>query len=64
MWIHERLELVHGEDRLVDYMHRLRSIIRAIPETLRTSNFSSCNSLEQLRLELSNAPRSATEGRQ
>lgn len=60
MWIHERLEHAHGEDKLVDYMHRLRSIIRATPEDRRTLDLGSCNSLDQLRQELSNATRSAT----
>lgn len=27
MWIHQRLENVHGEDHLLDYMHKLRCII-------------------------------------
>ena len=37
-WIYERLEHVHGESPLMDYMHKLRSIIEATPrdrETLR-----------------------------
>lgn len=25
MWLHERLEKVHGEDHLLDYMHKLRA---------------------------------------
>lgn len=29
-WIHERLELAHGESPHLDYMHKLRSIIDAM----------------------------------
>jgi hypothetical protein len=32
MWFHERLEHVHGESHLFDYMHRLRHIIAATPK--------------------------------
>jgi hypothetical protein len=31
IWIHARLEHVHGESHLVDYMHKLRAIIAATP---------------------------------
>jgi hypothetical protein len=31
IWLHERLEHVHGEHHLLDYMHRLRHIIAATP---------------------------------
>jgi hypothetical protein len=27
IWLHHRLEKVHGEDPLVDYMHKLRAVI-------------------------------------
>jgi hypothetical protein len=37
-WIHARLCLVHGEDELVDYMHRLRCIVVATPAGQRTPN--------------------------
>lgn len=39
-WIHYRLERVHGEDPYVDYMHRLRSIIRGIPTDQHTPNIA------------------------
>ncbi len=29
MWLHSRLTAVHGEEETVDYMHKLRAIIRA-----------------------------------
>ena len=31
-WLHERLRYQHGENPNVDYMHRLRSIISAMPD--------------------------------
>ena len=37
-WIHDRLENVHGENRDYDYMHKLRSIIAAMPEGQITPN--------------------------
>jgi hypothetical protein len=37
-WIHARLCLVHGENELVDYMHRLRCIVVATPPGQRTPN--------------------------
>lgn len=52
MWIHERLEHVHGENSLYDYMHKLRAIIKATPKDRITPNVASCNSLEELREEL------------
>ena len=30
MWIHDRMEHVHGESELVDYMHRFRAIIASM----------------------------------
>lgn len=38
MWIHERLTHVHGERELVDYMHKLRAVISAIPKSQETPN--------------------------
>ena len=40
-WIHERLEFVHGEDRRVDYMRKLQSIIDNMDENICTPNISS-----------------------
>lgn len=31
IWLHERLVNVHGEEELVDYMHRFRAIILNTP---------------------------------
>ena len=47
-WLHERLEHVHGEKPLRDYMHKLRAIIKAIPKEQTTPNISSHNSLKEL----------------
>ena len=33
-WLHERLILVHGENRNLDYMHRLREIIAKMETSL------------------------------
>jgi len=42
-WIHDRLQHVHNESGLVDYMHKLRSIIAATdPEQLTPNVCSSC----------------------
>lgn len=49
IWIHERLEHVNGESRLVDYMHNLRSIIRATPKDRETLNCVSGNSMQDLK---------------
>jgi hypothetical protein len=38
MWIHERLEHVHGESPLIDYMHQLRAIIAEMNPAQRTAS--------------------------
>jgi hypothetical protein len=48
-WIHERLEHVHGESSLLDYMHKLRNIICAIPKDQETPNLGQYNSLEEMK---------------
>lgn len=47
-WLHERLEHVHNENKLCDYMHKLRAIIGAIPPDQETPNLARYNSLEEL----------------
>ncbi|MCP3686308.1 MAG: hypothetical protein GY861_27000 [bacterium] len=47
IWFHERLVHVHGEDELVDYMHRLRDIIKTTDKYKRSEPQQS-NSLEQM----------------
>ena len=52
MWLHERLEYIHKTDPLMDYMHKLRAIIRVIPKDQRTPNCCASNSLEELKKSL------------
>lgn len=52
MWLHERLELVHGESPFTDYMHKLRAIIAATPAKRETPNIGLSNGLAQLKREL------------
>lgn len=52
MWTHERLEHIHGENPLMDYMHKLRAIIHATPASRETPNVMSCSSLKELRKRL------------
>lgn len=48
-WIHERLEHVYGDSRLIGHMHRLRSIIAATPAGQHTRvTGEGKNSLEAL----------------
>ena len=51
MWIHERLEYIHDENSLVDYMRRLRGIIKTTRPEI-TSNTSETNTLEELKRQL------------
>ena len=41
LWIHDRLIFEHGENKNFDYMHKLRAIIKDIPEDKYTSNICS-----------------------
>jgi hypothetical protein len=54
IWLHARLVTVHGEDQLLDYMRKLRAIIRATPKDKLTPNVERCNSLAELEAELKN----------
>lgn len=47
IWIHEQLEHVHGENCLVDYMHKLRDIIKATDKEQESPNIISVNSLDE-----------------
>ena len=62
MWIHARLEHVHGENHLMDYMHKLRAIIAEIPADRKTVLVGQGkNSLEALQQSiLANATGHAT----
>lgn len=49
-WIHERLEHVHGEKPIVDYMHKLRAVIEATPpDRISANTGEGKNSLDELR---------------
>ena len=47
IWLHERLEMVHGENPCFDYMHKLRALIKATPKdnTPNTLTFSNLDVL-------------------
>jgi len=47
-WIHERLEYVHKESPLMDYMHKLRAIIRDMDDEKYSPNTHTGNSLKDL----------------
>lgn len=47
-WIHERLEYVHKESPLMDYMHKLRAIITTTDPDKETMNTGMSNSLKDL----------------
>lgn len=50
MWIHGRLEHVHGESPLLDYMHKLRAIIAEMnPAQSTPSCGQGKNGIEQLK---------------
>ena len=49
VWLHGRLQFVHGEDPTVDYMHKLRAIIRDTPLDQYSPNTSTGNSIEELK---------------
>ena len=54
MWLHARLTEVHGENELMDYMHKLRAIIAATPADRKTVVGGVSNSLDELRENLEN----------
>lgn len=49
MWIHERLEHVYGERPTMDYMHKLRAVIKGTPSKKETPATLCCNNLEDLK---------------
>ena len=52
IWIHERLSKVHGEKDTVDYMHKLRAIIKSIDPDKATPNCGTGNCIEDLMRDL------------
>lgn len=55
MWLHRRLVCTHHESECVDYMHKLRAIIRATPADRESPNWITENSLEELENDLQRA---------
>jgi hypothetical protein len=48
IWVHERLTEVHKESPVVNYMHKLRAIIKATPPDRETPNICTGNSLKDI----------------
>lgn len=48
IWLHEQLVNLHGEHPSMDYMRRLRAIIKMTPADRETPNVWSGNSIEEL----------------
>lgn len=44
-WIHERLKCVYDENTMLDYMHRLRSIILSMSPDFKASNTANTGDL-------------------
>lgn len=38
-WIYQRLQYVHNENPLTDYMHKLKAIIESYPKDKCTPNY-------------------------
>ena len=50
MWLHQRLQFVHNESSIVDYMHKLRAIIHDTPADRESINDGrGKNGLDELR---------------
>jgi hypothetical protein len=52
IWIHERLSKVHGERDTLDYMHKLRAIIKATPSEQETPNCNTGNCIQDVMRDL------------
>ena len=52
IWLHERLTNTHGENPLVDYMHKLRAIIKETPKDKITPNCGLSSNIHELCVEL------------
>lgn len=48
-WLHDRLVKNHGEPECVDYMHKLRAIIKSTSPDKTTPNLATSNSLAELK---------------
>jgi hypothetical protein len=49
IWLHNRLSNVHKEIETMDYMHKLRNIIKETDPERRTKNEYAGNNMEELR---------------
>lgn len=47
-WLHERLVNIYNEDPLMDYMHKLRAIIRDTDDDSYSPNTNTGNSLKDI----------------
>ncbi len=56
IWIHERLEHVHDESPLYDYMHKLRQIISVIPPDQESNGFAG-NDIGYIKNKITNSER-------
>lgn len=52
IWLHRRLTEVHGESEIVDYMHKLRAIIKSTDKNKVTPNSGTGNSLDAMLKEI------------
>ena len=48
IWLHERLERVHGENHMNDYMHKLRAVIKGTDKKQLSPNVANSNSLQEI----------------
>lgn len=48
IWLHARLECVHGESPAMDYMHKLRAMIKNMDRQQCTPNMGSGNRIEDV----------------
>ena len=48
IWLHEHLEMVHGENPCFDYMHKLRALIKTTPKDKYTPNTLTFSNLDEL----------------
>lgn len=52
IWLHERLHHQHGEYELLDYMHKLRTIIAGTPKDKVTPNTGIYSGMKELQEHL------------
>ncbi len=52
IWLHDRLTNVHKENPHMDYMHKLRAVIKTTPADKETPNMDSGNNIKDLLVSL------------